>query len=477
MIGPLLRCTAFEIFVWSVVGSISVGMAMAEKTNPQSTPEPIETWQQERASSSMHRLGDFAAKLPINEPSVVVVGPVMSETLDSKGAADLHNELVSWVASQVPSTREVSRAPLSVADARRLARQSNLTLAYFSPRIHGGQLRVTVRLLRWPRSFWQKAVLPRGQLGFERAQAVPLDAMIRRHFRRRGSAESNGPIGQTANEIGPTELNPVARSNNPLGTLLGMACADLDFNGSPEIVLLGRREIGLGAFSESGFIMTKRRNWSSLSPLSSTPLRAPLGAIAIFHDAIWLGSSDRAHSVVLDDQLRLREKWPRQYPLEDGRCALFTGEGLGPPQSDCGPHPKPHDPANSWDVIISHPFVERTGAVSNLFAALGTGQTESSVVISGPSRGIQEFRLSDVGAQFAFSDFDGDGQSEMLTTGIASKGTDAVIIHALSGDRFQPRYQITTPAPIRALTTCPFLGQSPPALVVATDSELWRVLP
>lgn len=449
---------------------VSIGMILwwlaqpvgAEEPTPQSGRAVATASPSEETRSSFHHLATWVAGLPIRSPSLVVVAPLRVEELDlpADGVERLHQDLVDLVVTAVPHSKERVETPLPLSAARSLARRRNLPLVYLSPRLDNRGLQLDARVISFARSFWQQARAPLGKTTWRGSQLAPLDAMLRRYL--------------PASSFSPTTL---FRGRLPLAMPLAIACEPSTKEKRTRFVVVGRSEIALLERRSEGLKALHGAAWKSLSEVAPAPLRAPLGAVTWEAGNIWVGSSDRADSILLDDHLSSAQRLPRSLPLGRGWCAAFTSRGVADPQRCPSSTPEDPEPAPSeWDWVTTKRFVEATGAVTELFAGVPLGSAHAEVRISGPLQGSRTHTLSGVAGPMAFADLNGDGLVELVTTSASTHESDALIITTFEQSGPREVVRLETP-PLKALAVCPLSGENPRHLLLSTDTEVWEIRP
>lgn len=450
------------------LGAMALGAALvllaapwgvAQRTEPTERDgvDPIEP-----ASSSFHRLASWVAGLPLREPNVVVVAPVQASSGHVTGDIKqrLHTELVALVGGAVPLSQVRHELPLGAAEARSLARRKNLPLVYLSPHMDQNGLRVDAYVLRFPRSFWQKARKPLGTLAFQQTHTVPLDSMVRRYFP-------------------PSIREPrvVSKLPMPVSMPLALACGGLTENQARQLLLVGRTAVSWGQAQSGAFRAISHKNWADLSDIAAVPLREPLGSAVIEEQRLWFGSSDRADTLSTDRTFQVTAKLPRGFPLAGGKCAGYSSRGLTPPR-DCTQLGRTTDSpgAAQWDALSAVQFIDPSGVTIDLFAGVELGTKEAVVIISAPTRGIQKYQISDVAGPLAWGDLNGDGRAELITTSATSDSEDAVIIFDFNEGGHHEVGRIATP-PVRALAICPFALENPTPVFLGLDNALWEIRP
>lgn len=410
--------------------------------------------------SSLSRLSQAIGQLPLTEASLVVFGPLGEQgevKLSDDARKSLHVQLVQIVGSGVSLARTRLSEALSPREARTQARRRGLALVYIAPSMAGGSLALEVTFTQWPTSFWQRTLLPEGTTTLHESLRVPADELIRRLL-----PPARGLMTETK------------KFKNPIQSPVALSCGDIDGDGGQELLIVGRRDLALGRFTENQFVTEVKSNWADLSPVADSPLRAPLGAAQMDESGAIIGLSDRARMVKLDSQLKLLSDAPRAYPLSVKDCVQFTPTGLSENSFQCDFHPAGTRPAGrgALDALAMGQVTEPSGVVSRVTTVLPVGEDSLTRVESGAHTGA-ELKSAKIGDAFVWSDLDGDGSLELLSSSASgANGQDAILVHSLKEGRLRPLTELKA-GPIHAVIACPFAGSNPLLVVAAVGNELW----
>lgn len=438
------------------------------ETNPTDKPA---TRKLPRATVS--RLAEAIAADIAHVPgrALVVTSPLVSDA-----PAPRASELALLVANQIAGRRGAgARAfdkPESLANARSEARIAEV-LVMLKVEIAAGKLRVTADVFPVPRTVWARVRDPEpGPIAHAFAEA-PIDAEVRTFL---------APIPMTTVDV--------TRAQNFESDVVALACADLDADGSNEIITVSRRRVTTMRLREGKVVPLRSRNWSDLAPLAPVPLREPVGLAAVIEQssptgdrAVFLdvGLSDRSKSVRLDEQLRVVTTLDG-LPLGSGEnrsCVRVNQPWLSGAFFPCipGEIALPITLPGSYDAL----------AAGSLFSSKG----EPFVVVAARNdRGVVEVRddadhatsFDAAGAQLAVGDLDQDGEAEILSSLDVPMGTtDAVVVRSwtrrTTAESLHPKesFRIPAAAGVRALAVCPPDGPGRAPFVVATTDEVWVV--
>ncbi len=450
----LVACLISAICTTSVAESLAAPGPHETRATANHQSSPI------ARGSSLSRLALALGQLPLTEASLVVFGPLREQgeiKLSEEARATLHAQLVQVVGSGVPLARTRLAEPLKNHQARTQARRHQLALTYVSPSMIGGSLILDVTFTQWPSSFWQRVLLPEGTTTLHESLRVPADEVIRRLL-----PPARGLLSETKKFPSPIQ-SPVA-----------LACGDIDGDGGQELLIVGRRDVVLGRFHRNQFVTEAKNNWAELSPIADSPLRAPLGAAAMDETGAVIGLSDRARMVKLDSQLKLLTDAPRAYPLSMRDCAQFGPTGISENRFVCDLDDRTARPARigALDASATGQVTEPSGVVSQVTTVLPLGENSLTRVESGAQAGI-EFKLPNIGDALVWSDLEGDGSLELLSSRATRRNEqDAIVVHSLKDGQLQPVAELQA-GPVHALTTCPFAGNNPLLVVAAVGGELW----
>lgn len=438
------------------------------ETNPADKPAP-----RKPARSTIARLADAIAADIAHIPgrSLVVTSPLVSDTPAPRAA-----DLVLLVAQQVAGRRGAgARAfekPQSLGDARLEARIADV-LVMLNVEIANGKLRVVSDVFPVPKTVWARVRDPEpGPIAHAFAEA-PIDAEVRTYL---------APVAKTQVEV--------TRAQNFESDVVALGCADLDADGSNEIITISRRRVTTVRLREGKVVPLRSRNWSDLASLAPVPLRETIGLAALIErssttedTAVFLdvGLSDRSNGVRLDGQL--------------GVVSTLTGLPVGSGENHACVRV-----AQPWISGAFFPCVKEETAMPvtmpGSYDALAAGSLFSSkgeafvVVAARNDRGLVEVRddaghsttFDGAGAQLAVGDLDQDGQAEILSSlDVPAGSTDAVVVrswsHRTNSESLRPEelFRIPAAAGVRALAVCPPDGPGRAPFVVSTTDEVWVV--
>jgi hypothetical protein len=395
----------------------------------------------------------------------VSISAAQDKSVAAPAREQLRTQIALRVAPAVPYARSSPQA-LSAAGARTEARVSGLSLTYIAPSIAFGQLELEVTVAHFARTFWGRALSPRGTASHPVVYRVAADASIRRLFPQ-------------AAEILKTKVS----YPSPMSSPLAIACSDLDRDGINELALLGRSEILIGTVSAAGFSIVARRSWNELSPVSGAPLRAPLGGLALTERGILVGLSDRAAALELDRNLAEVARIPRAFPLSGHQCAAFTTTGLNRQFAVCAqPSPKPSKvaiidgslaQAPGFDALALGSLTQPNGLVTTYVAELPTGSAVANLQVLQTTQATAQLSLTEVGGAIAWADLDGDDAMEFISSRSTQKGDeDELRVHTIGPSGVTLRKKIQG-GPVHALAVCPFSSENPLQLVAAVGAEIW----
>ncbi len=458
-IGPLAAALCF---------SATTAYAEGPEADGRATPRVIRLTGN---GGTLQELAKAAATLDVGEPSVVVVSPVLVpghlEGQLPKGALEsLRQKLRENVAAAIPLAKIQVAEALSAQEARTRARREGLPLVLISASIQSSDLALTITVTKWPDKFWHRVA---------NAQGSTTSQLHIRAF-----SESIRHVFPAAKGI----ATQTDRWPSPVASPIALACGNLDDQGAQQLLVVGRHTLHLGKLDGGSFEPRERRAWADLTPIHGSPLRAPLGNATFAAGKMIVGSSDRAATVHLDEDMKLLGYSPRGYPIGKGECLPFSASGLVEPPFDCAaPNlraptpsapPLPSSPKD-WGVYARSQLPTPSGAVGSMTATAVVGATEAEFDVKLPAEAGIELKLAEVGSTLLIADLDGDGHVEVIASAASGSGTkDELRIFSLQERELKPVAAVEM-EPISAATVCPFDGMNPLTLVVATEKDLWII--
>jgi hypothetical protein len=407
----------------------------------------------------------LAADLGVDTKPMVCAAALRSDEPAPRGA-ELAGKLAVLLAGKVGGAGKPE--PLSLAAAETAARRAGW-LVYVEAEIARGQLRVTADVFRATRNVWERV-----------RQPVPAPM---------AHAYAAGRIdGEVRSYLAPVPLvgTRIDRATVDDKDLVALACGDIDDDGAAEIVTLSRRRIAIGRARGGRFVVSRAAWLRDFSGIAPTPLREPLGGIAIVPSRrgiahLDVGISDRARGVRLDGALRLLGAI-QGVPFATARgdaCIQVQGSTLTTTVTPCretDPAFSPFAEAGPLDAAAMTTFVTADGALHTVDAARDPRTAEVTLHARGKTA-----TLARAGAQLALADLDQDGAPEVLTSldvlpTPTQDSDDAVVINTFGSDgSLRERSRTPVATGVRALTACPPEGGGAAPVVVATEGELWII--
>lgn len=395
--------------------------------------------------------------MPFTQPTMVV-SATPSADAPLRDASRLAGRIAAVIAQGVGHGAEGHSAAVSLGSAQ-LAAAKLGALLYLEPEIVDGKLRVVANLYPIARSFWDRVREPHPRATAHAFAERALDPELRSFF------ATIPLVASTTTQAAPPERSPVA-----------LACDDIDDDGSLEVAFVGRRRIALGRIRGGRFVASKERAFGDLAPVAPSPLREPIAGVQFRRGkGLEVGLSDRAHFVLLDEELQIVDKAPTRVPVADS-CLELDGHRLGTKFVKC----LPDDPAPRKRALDR---VDGVVASTTLLSAQGSRVTyvavydprDESVTIE--SHGKTMARLEHAGGQLAVADLDGDGQPELLTSrATLDPSEDKLEVHTLGPDgALKPRLELAVPDGITALAACPPGTATMAPIIVGTRARLWVI--
>jgi hypothetical protein len=398
--------------------------------------------------------------------AIVCTAPLRSDESAPRGT-ELAAKMASLVAGKLANS--IARPePIAIAAAQAVARRASF-LVYLQSEIAAGQLRVTADVYPASDNVWERAREP-----------IPAPT---------AHAHAAGRIdGEVRSYLAPVPLvgSRIDRATVEEKEIVALGCGDLDGDGTLEIVTLSRRRVAVGRARGGRFITLRTAALRDFSGIAPTPLREPLGGVAIVatrrgRPQLDIGISDRARGVRLDGDLHLLgaiQGVPFATPYGDA-CMRFQGSTLATTVGKCAETdvaPPSFASDAPLDAAASGAFVSPRGVVRTVDAARDSRTGDVALRMADRTA-----TLSRAGAQIAIGDLDQDGAPEVMTTldvltEPSANTDDALVITTWEGDgSLRERARTDVPTGVRALAACPPEGNGPGAVVLATVGELWIV--
>jgi len=355
-----------------------------------------------------------------------------------------------------------ARAADEIADltrARALASAAG-NLVHLATTLEAGEVRVVADVYPVPARFWDRVRDPRPSPVLHAFASRRLDPEIRSFL---------PPV--------PLVASRVDRAALPESPVVSLACDDLDLDGVPEVVLVGRHALSVGRLRQGAFERAASVELSALSPVAQSPLREPIGSVVVTPGSFLdVGTSDRAFMMRLDGLLHLTEHPGRRLPWPAGGCSRFAGPVLASSIERCvatDPAPALDDFGWGTDAIAGAALLDRAGRLRSIYAGR-RGDAAEVVLLDGDRRSA---RIAEAGAQLAVSDLDGDGEPEVLASlDTLDPAADAVVVRTWHGDgRVEERLRVPVPEGVRAIGVCPPEGEKMTPIAIATSRSLWIV--
>lgn len=440
-------------------------------TVARAQPQPPSPPSQTSPSTAISLIAETITRQLAGSPGrVLVTGASLGSDAPTPRGAQLVATVIAQIQGRLgPSARGRSE-PMPLAAARNAAR-GELALLHLTLEIAAGKLRVSADVFPVPRTVWARLRNPEpGPIAHAFTEA-PLDAEVRTFL---------API--------PLAIGEVTRAKNFESDVVALGCGDLDQDGAPEVISVGRRRVSIVRLRGGRVVPLYSRNWPELSPVAPAPLREPIGFAtvvtarsAITPPFVDVALTDRSRSVRLDSRLRVLGEFPGvALPSgSDSACAHVTSLAISGALVPC----TPGDPS---------PRLASLGARYDAFASARLVSKSGSpyVVWAGREHGALEVRddaghkavFDNVGAQIAVGDLNQDGDPEILTSvDTENPLDDAVVVRswartpASSGTTTKEVLRLPAAAGVRAIAVCPPDGPGPTPFVVATTDEIWVV--
>jgi hypothetical protein len=429
----------------------------AEQTAPSTPAQPSCTVGQRAAFAEL--ACELARALhPLPAGALVVAAPAQS-TIELPKPEALAARLATVTAGALGRGAHASAIAASLTRARALAHAAG-TLVHLKPRVADGQLRVVGDVYPVPENFWDRVRDPRPNPTDHAFASRRLDAELRTFL---------PPVPLVAGRVHK------ARSSEQEPVALG--CDDVDGDGAVELVLVGRRQIQLGRIRGGRFAAHASVSWAELSPVAQSPLREPMGGVAIVPGRhLDVGISDRARLIRFDPSLTVMRTSDRRIPWPAGGCSRLQGLRLRPALEPCfqgDPAPAQPDFGEAADAIGGQKYFRLDGSVQ----LVRVGRVANDAVALLLDASGRSARVPDVGAQLAVGDVDGDGQPELLTSAnTLDPAADQLVVRTwLQDGRVQERFRLGVPTGVGAVAVCPCESAGLSPIAIATRGAVWIV--
>ncbi len=433
--------------------------ALAQGTAEATSPPPQDACSRGKASAISEVACELAlalAELP--NGALVVAAPTVSAAA-LRQPEELSRRIAANVAGRLGRGARAADAAADLTRARALASQAG-TLVHLAVTLEAAEVRVVADVFPVPARFWDRVRDPRPSPVLHAFASRRLDPEIRSFL---------PPV--------PIVARHVDRADLPESQVVALGCDDLDLDGASELVLLGRHAVVLGRLRKGALERAASVELAGLSPVAQSPLREPIGSVAVSAGShVDVGTSDRAFMVRLDRALHLTEKPGRRLPWPAGGCSRFVGPVLAGQIEPCvATDPAPALDALGWgtDAVGGAALLDRAGRLRSIYAGR-RGDTPEVVLVDGDRRTA---RVPEAGAQLAVADLDGDGDPELLTSlDTLDPTVDAVVVRTWRGDgSVEERLRVPVPEGVRAVGVCPSDGESMAPIAIATTRSLWIV--
>jgi hypothetical protein len=467
------RLVALGLAVTAVFASVPRGTSAAPpapaptgSTSARPAPTPPTSPSAALASTLTQVTARLAADLGTDAKQAIVCTAGLRSDEPAPRGAELAGKLAALLAGKLEGTVRVE--PTSLASAQASARRAKW-LVYLQAEIARGQLRVTADLYAAPANVWERVREPVPAPTTHAHAAGRIDGEVRAHL---------APVPLVANRIDRAIVEDKE--------VVAVGCGDIDDDGAIEIVTLSRRRVTVGRARAGRFVTLRSALLRDFSAIAPTPLREPLGGVAILPSRrgparLDVGISDRARGSRLDSELKLLgaiHGIPFATPHGDA-CMRFQGSTLATTIGKCveaDTGALPFDIDGPLDTAAAATFVTADGVARTVDAVRDPRTGDVTLRALGHTAS-----LAKVGAQIALADLDQDGAPEAITSlDVLSKPAgdvdDALVITTLEADgALRERSRTPVATGVRAVTACPPEGGGSAAVVIATPGELWIV--
>lgn len=404
--------------------------------------------------SALSELGcELSRQLNLDEGALVATAPVESD-IPLEKAPVLAERIARVVGGSLAASLHIHGAPVSLSEARALAKRRG-KLVYLTPALKNGSVQIGADVYVSARAFWDRVKAGQGgPMKHAFAERIA-DGEVRSFLPR-------PPLLVTKRDAVPL----------PDRSALAMACADVDGDGGAEIALLGRHRVTLGRITAGKLAPRTEKAWSELSTVAPAPLRAPLAAVRATSGFLDVGISDRAELLRLDPALGVASRSERALPWPNGGCSPLDAAGALGELTACFGDTGPWSSlvSGGLDAFAAAIAVTPSGATRRVVALRALG-TQKAMLVDDAGRRAE---VSDVGAQLALGDLDGDGQIELLSSRPTfDPKADGLRIDTWQNDGSVSKRLELPLSEVRAVAVCPWPGQGLSPVAVAAGDSLW----
>jgi hypothetical protein len=382
--------------------------------------------------------------VPVAEPPVAV-RPELGARAAALVAGAIAQGSTAW-----PQAEPMARAR-SLADGRR-------PLVVVSTRIVDAGVEVSADAFMVRETLWRRVRKGRSGPLAHAFAARPLDAELRSFL-----------------PAVPLVASDIVKATGTDPDTVAVACGDLGSDGSPELLLVGRRRISLGRIENGKLRRLAERSVAELGPVAPAPLREPIASAWVSSPAtLDVGLTDRAAAVRLDARLEKVAALGASLPWPGGGCAPLAELGVSGRVTACGSATPPAATPGTgpFDAVAGALVAGADGRTRLVRAGRAVGTNTVSV-----TDGTSRVDVQPLGAQLALGDLDGDGTAELVSSlDTRDPKLDAVVVHSLpAGKAATERFRVAVPSGVRALGVCPSRSGAMSPIAVATGDGVWII--